>query len=530
MARTLLDAQKFFENGYGYSTTGGIGLSTNASGQRLIDCSGLVYQMARAAGYNVPRFGTGDLLDANGNIKPGASRFYQPVDKTDLQPGDILVFAPDGHTSGHVGVYRQGEVDSTRFTGDFFGAQNTGGIKVELVEGRSYWNTRTVLGVIRPRADRYDPALDQTGHNEVQLTPTAINSVTLAKQVTHLTDREFEVFKEAVASIDNAATVTTGMIDAYNGAMSSATQLSNLSQGLGGAASIAGLALALENGDPVGIAASTLSTLAAFQIIPVWGQIAAIALTVLDALLGEDEPPETLGHALAGYDEDGRLVALADPAQENRNDGAASAVNLLQNLLDGIGNTLPEGYALVPQRLPEIGYHSQYRTQYLVENPDGTYRHFDSNQSDQIGQGYLDRLLAAQALVPEYEARTIQARIEHGDADAWKVDASGGHPQISEDGQRQTLSALTLTLPGLTTHPNLPPEGEGANGQVWFDSDGDGILVGAWESRYHKNDARHTCQNRRHKFPECKVFPTARVVFLPYRTHVLAGNITTLSS
>ncbi len=1081
MAGNILNAQKFFENGYGYSTTGGIGLSTNASGQRLIDCSGLVYQMARAAGYNVPRFGTGDLLDANGNIKPGASRFYQPVDKTDLQPGDILVFAPDGHTSGHVGVVQEGSVRGTVFTGDFFGAQNTGGIRVEKVGDNQYWNTRTVLGVIRPRADRYDPALDQTGHNEVQLTPTAINSVTLAKQVTHLTDREFDVYKEAVASIeakghennpsgwtltdkndthwgryqmgkdalidagfmdrrgnwikpgidskeaflnspeaqdealrnladknadwavknnydlrigetlggnevtkigllmsehhergstakfmnsdgtedkqdangigpayylaagaratkeaglgsgevnagasptpftpsqdspltgqpyprdpypgdgivtrnpdgtvtysgtaaadsplgiffkgdrtsqtydtdgklidvviydkttdlprerfsadtpvesleaatylgsdgaeylytdglfvniatgesretlpagpsqilpakitswnipqadnttilyepqpgggwklthrdadgqlidttqsltsggwiktdsngnaldgyaqdgtpfenqiaasngndqsalrldenglpipevasvstqdtadlllaalldgyqqgsqaghsggihyadvrgrtdvsigeadsethatdisdvnptpphdltgsgldlltdatwepdvqtgtvgeatavdsedtgeqtispspsalasaqatqsvlnliqslesgnalgiltngvaainhlslatggpaplgdagqnlgllgsglnlidalengntlgaisaatslgsqvtgilsasaaadlfaasaiiDNAATVTTGMIDAYNGAMSGATQLSNLSQGLGGAASIVGLALAIENGDPVGIAASTLSTLAAFQIIPVWGQIAAIALTVLDALIGEDEPPEILGHALAGYDEDGRLVARIDPAQENRNDGANTAVNLLQNLLDGIGDTLPEGYALVPQRLPEIGYHSQYRTQYLVENPDGTYRHFDSGQSDQIGQGYLDRLLAAQALVPEYEARTIQARIEHGDADAWKVDASGGHPQISEDGQSQTLSALTLTLPGLTTHPhpNLPPEGEGTNGQVWFDSDGDGYL------------------------------------------------------
>ncbi|MBZ0106639.1 MAG: C40 family peptidase, partial [Sulfuricella denitrificans] len=201
MAGNILNAQKFFESGYGYSTNGGIGLSTNSSGQRLIDCSGLVYQMARAAGFNVPRFGTGDLLDASGNIKPGASRFYQQVDKQDIQPGDILVFANDGHTTGHAGVYQEGAIKDSSFTGDFFGAQNSG-IRTEKVEGGKYWSDRTVLGVIRPRADRYDPALDQTGRSEIQLTPTAITSQTLARQVTRLTDREFDVYKEAVAGIE----------------------------------------------------------------------------------------------------------------------------------------------------------------------------------------------------------------------------------------------------------------------------------------------------------------------------------------
>lgn len=201
MARTLLDAQKFFENGYRYAN-GGIGLNADSTGMRGVDCSGLVYQMARTSGYNVPRFATGDLLDASGHIKPGASRFYLLVDRTDLQPGDILVFAPDGHTSGHVGVYRQGEVDGTRFTGEFFGAQTTGGIKVEKVDDKQYWSGRTVLGIIRPRADRYDPALDQTQSATVDLAPKAIAPSVLARQVTRLTDREFEVFKEAIASVE----------------------------------------------------------------------------------------------------------------------------------------------------------------------------------------------------------------------------------------------------------------------------------------------------------------------------------------
>lgn len=73
-----------------------------ATGPRSFDCSGLTSTAWRAAGVSVPRTSYGQM---------GLSR----VSKSDLQPGDIVVF----YGGGHVGIYvGGGQVIHAPHTGD----------------------------------------------------------------------------------------------------------------------------------------------------------------------------------------------------------------------------------------------------------------------------------------------------------------------------------------------------------------------------------------------------------------------------
>lgn len=93
------------------------------SPEQGLDCSGLVrYVFREAGGTNLPR--TSNEMSQRG----------QPVDKQDLQPGDLVFFNTLNRAFSHVGIYLGNN--------QFIHAPSTGrNVRVEDMD-MSYWKTR----------------------------------------------------------------------------------------------------------------------------------------------------------------------------------------------------------------------------------------------------------------------------------------------------------------------------------------------------------------------------------------------------
>ena len=92
------------------------------SPEQGLDCSGLVRYVFREAGTELPR--TSNEMSRRG----------QPVDKQDLQPGDLVFFNTLNRAFSHVGIYLGNN--------QFIHAPSTGrAVRVEDMD-MSYWKTR----------------------------------------------------------------------------------------------------------------------------------------------------------------------------------------------------------------------------------------------------------------------------------------------------------------------------------------------------------------------------------------------------
>lgn len=86
---------------YGYKLKGNGTDDMTGDGLKDIDCSGMVSSVLRASGYVFPqreRFDTGWLRSKD------AEKYFDVIDKNDVQPGDIIVWGPrKGQKYGHTG-------------------------------------------------------------------------------------------------------------------------------------------------------------------------------------------------------------------------------------------------------------------------------------------------------------------------------------------------------------------------------------------------------------------------------------------
>ncbi|MEN3030371.1 glycoside hydrolase family 19 protein [Chromobacterium amazonense] len=127
-------AQRTRFNGYRYKL-GGNG-EKDAKGVNRIDCSHLVNQAVKGAGYAIPYQTTADMAH---------SEYYEEVDPKDVKPGDIALWQGDKNHTGIVENY-----DAKTGKGNFFGAQSTKGASSAKL-GSGYWKAPQKF--LRPKAE-----------------------------------------------------------------------------------------------------------------------------------------------------------------------------------------------------------------------------------------------------------------------------------------------------------------------------------------------------------------------------------------
>jgi hypothetical protein len=275
------------------------------------------------------------------------------------------------------------------------------------------------------------------------------------------------------------------------------------------AASLVSLAIAIDDGNGFQIAsaslavvASALSTTAAYSSWSGPVAFAAVAVAYIGTFLSEKDLPTLEGEATAVWNPDGSIHVLTTVDTEQ---GGATPTKLLDNLVNGMQQSLASQvdadgnplYAIIPQRLPTIGYaydpdgywgnesatfgHAAPGHLYLKwidENGQEQTRYFDSAGSrNQEGLASLAEEFMAHALkavVPAWEAETVLAAMnEHGaltapatgsidenrtrvaqqlhNLDWQQPDDAAGLPEADADGIHQHFTALTVDL-----KPELP--------------------------------------------------------------------------
>jgi cell wall-associated NlpC family hydrolase len=109
---TVISAGKQFLGNSSY----GFGKADPVNG--VFDCSGFVNWAFAQAGISVGR-STGVLVGQGTKVAP-----------SDMRPGDLVFFNPDGVTNGHVGIYLG--------NGQFIGSQTSYGVRIENMTS-GYW-------------------------------------------------------------------------------------------------------------------------------------------------------------------------------------------------------------------------------------------------------------------------------------------------------------------------------------------------------------------------------------------------------
>lgn len=257
-----------------------------------------------------------------------------------------------------------------------------------------------------------------------------------------------------------------------------------------------GLLMALDSGDPVSIAASSLSLISSMGVA--WAGPAAAALVLISSFFTGQDQPMVEGGAQAVWDEDGHVQVLTT----HDTGGGASATGWMNQIagclqaqvagmVDSEGGPL---YGLIAPRLPVIGYQydpdgmnyagarGHLYLQWVDEQGQAQTRYYDGagERSDGTGQTLAGDFmqLAASAIVPAWEAATIldhwqETRLSQGldaaNAEARQLPASG-MPQEAADHLTQTFHALTV---------ETAADGDGApaaRSAALVDIDGDGYL------------------------------------------------------
>ncbi len=314
-----------------------------------------------------------------------------------------------------------------------------------------------------------------------------------------LKDQGLTLFQEGAAGAANLLDV--------------AGTMGQVAGGLALAASIVSLVMAIEGGNGYQIASATLSTAAAASAMAGYMgyaayssyapplAFAAMAVAMIGAAFTDDDIPTLEGEATAVWNPDGSIHVLTTVDTEQ---GGDTPTKMLQSLVDALQQSLATQvdangnplYAIIPQRLPTIGYAydpdsylgniasdgggapGHLYLKWIDESGQAQTRYFDGAGSrGQEGQATLMQEFLAhafEAVVPAWEAETVLAAMnEHGaltppgtggidenrarvaqqlhNQDWQSPDAAAGMPEQDADGIRQHFTALTVDL-----KPELP--------------------------------------------------------------------------
>jgi hypothetical protein len=275
------------------------------------------------------------------------------------------------------------------------------------------------------------------------------------------------------------------------------------------AASVVSLVMAIEGGNGYQIASASLGVvsgglaMAGGAYTPWAFPVAAVAMavTLVGSYISDKDIPTLEGEATAVWNPDGSIHVLSTLDLEQ---GGATPARLLQSLVDGLQQSLASQvdangdplYAIIPQRLPTIGYaydpdspHGNFAVffggapghlylKWIDENGQEQTRYFDGSGSrNQEGQATLAQEFmshALRAVVPAWEAESVLAHMRDAGAlsapmtgsidenrarvaqqlhnqDWQQPDAHAGMPTEDADGITQRFTALTVEL-----KPELP--------------------------------------------------------------------------
>lgn len=283
--------------------------------------------------------------------------------------------------------------------------------------------------------------------------------------------------------------------------LDSAATTGQIAGGLALVASIVTLVMAIEDGNEYQVAGAALSTIAAGMTVAGYTSycppvaFAAIAVTMIGSMLSAKDLPTLEGEATAAWNPDGSIHVLKTTDAE---DGGATPAKILQSLVDALQVSLAEQvdasgnplYAIIPQRLPTIGYifdpdgarlndnGGQLYLKWIDDNGqeqrryyDGAGLRYDISQAT-IAQQFMQQAFAA--IVPAWEAETVLAHMRESGVvtapetgsieenrsragqqlrspDWHEAKADAGMPEADADGIHQSFTALTVDL-----KPELP--------------------------------------------------------------------------
>jgi hypothetical protein len=307
----------------------------------------------------------------------------------------------------------------------------------------------------------------------------------------------------------DAASWLTGVahreaLDAFEAGLPATGPLFDASRTLGQAAGALGMVgsavslwRAIDDGNPYQIASAAMSTVAAGLAVagvscpPL--AVAAVVVQIAEMLFTDDDIPTREGEATAVWTVDGRIEVLTTVDTEQ---GGATPTRLLERLVQMLEQTLADRsggqglpYAIIPQRLPTIGYAydpdgyqgnlarfaggapGHLYLKWMDDQGNPQTRYFDGaggrNQDGQpsLMQEFMAR--AVDALVPAWEAQTVLHRMRDAGAlvpgadtsvdsnrervsrqlhsDLWHApDERAGLPVEDADGIGQRFIALTV--------------------------------------------------------------------------------------
>jgi LysM repeat protein len=269
---------------------------------------------------------------------------------------------------------------------------------------------------------------------------------------------------------------------ALNQALGTSISVGQLPYGIGAIVSIA-------NGDPMGAVTNALC-----YAFPEFAPVIMVVSTILGGIFGDEDIPTARGTAQAVWDADGQIQIATS---RNEAGGGRAAHDTLANLVgvlqaelglqtDAAGN--PQ-YALLPQRLPGIKYaydpdtgEGYLRLTWVDDAGQTQWRHYDTDgqrPDSSIVKDFVAHAIGA--IVPVWEAQTVQARIAAGEDVTLPPPAAAG--DLALDGSTITRHLLTLG-PAAVTQTALDFDGDGYVEQTqWttspllaIDLDGDGRI------------------------------------------------------
>lgn len=127
MSTGLLEQRDRYRSGYEYGPHKG-DIDHNNNGKKEIDCSNLLYQMLKDAGYTIPYMTTTQLNTD--------TTYFDVIPLASVEPGDVALWIV---FHGHTGVIED-IVSPSRDRGNFFGSQSSNGPKsAKYGEGSRYW-------------------------------------------------------------------------------------------------------------------------------------------------------------------------------------------------------------------------------------------------------------------------------------------------------------------------------------------------------------------------------------------------------
>jgi hypothetical protein len=318
----------------------------------------------------------------------------------------------------------------------------------------------------------------------------------------------------ATAASDLAADATRWLagvahqeaLDAFEAGLPATGPLFDASRALGqvtGALGMVGSAVslwrAIDAGDPYQIAGAAMSTVAAGLAVagvscpPL--AAAAVVVQIAQTLFADEDIPTREGEATAVWSPDGRIEVLTTVDAEQ---GGATPTRLLERLVRMLEQTLADqaeahglDYAIVPQRLPTIGYAydpdgylgnvarfgggspGHLYLKWIDDHGNPHTRYFDGaggrNQDGQPSLMHEFLARAVEALVPAWEAHTVLHRMRDAGvlssgpdasvasnrervarqlgSDLWQApDDRAGLPVPDTDGIGQRFVALTVDV------------------------------------------------------------------------------------